>query len=88
MTKVFVGRGGVEGMYDSVQSFPYPFLYRYSTDLDQSTAHGKQPTAQTSYFKNRSLDLTLSDYPAGNPEYVQATSAGQIPFGFWILKSD
>ena len=37
---------------------------------------------QTSYFKNRSLDLTLSDYPAGNPEYVQTTPVGHIPFGF------
>ena len=24
-----------------------------------------------------SLDLTLSDYPAGNPEYVQTTPQGQ-----------
>ena len=32
--------------------------------------------------KNRSLDLTLSDYPAGNTEYVQTTPAGHIPFGF------
>ena len=37
---------------------------------------------QTSYFQNRSLDLTLSDYPAGNPEYVQTTPAGHIFFGF------
>ena len=37
---------------------------------------------QTSGFKNRSLDLTLSDYPAGNPEYVQTTPAGHILFGF------
>ena len=37
---------------------------------------------QTSYFKNRSLDLTLSDYLAGNPEYFQTTPAAHIPFGF------
>ena len=43
---------------------------------------------QTSYFKNRSLDLTLSDYPAGNPEYVQTTPAWRIPLGFWSLKSN
>ena len=35
---------------------------------------------QTSGFKNRSLDLTLSDYPAGNLEYVQTTPAGHILF--------
>ena len=39
-------------------------------------------SSQTSGFKNRSLDLTLSDYPAGNPEYVQTTIAGHILFGF------
>ena len=35
------------------------------------------------YFllQNQSLDLTLSDYPVGNPEYVQTTPAGHIPFG-------
>ena len=36
----------------------------------------------TSYFKNQSLHLTLSDSPAGNLEYVQTTPAGHIPFGF------
>ena len=34
---------------------------------------------QTSYFKKRSLDLTLSDFPAGNPEYVQTTPADTFP---------
>ena len=37
---------------------------------------------QISYFKSQSLDLTLSEYPAGNPEYVQTTPAGHILFGF------
>ena len=39
-------------------------------------------TVQTSCFKNRSLDLPLSDYPEGNPEYVQTTPAGHIRFRF------
>ena len=37
---------------------------------------------QTSGLKNQSLDLTLSDYPAENPEYVQNTAAGHILFRF------
>ena len=43
---------------------------------------------QTSYFKNRSVVLTLSDYPAENQEYVQTTPVAWIPFGFWSLKSN
>ena len=41
---------------------------------------------QTSYLRNRSLDLTLSDYRTGKPEYGQTTPAGHIFFGFWSLK--
>ena len=34
------------------------------------------------------LDFTLSDSHAGNPDYVQRAPAGHILFGFWSLNSD
>ena len=33
---------------------------------------------QTLYFKNLSLDKTLSDFPAGKPQYVQTAPVGRI----------
>ena len=33
-------------------------------------------------LQKQSLDLAMSDHPAGNPDYVQTTPAGYIPFGF------
>ena len=59
------------------------------TDSDKKIIwHPNVMLDQTSYFKNQILDLTLSDYAAGNPEYVQTTPAGHILFDFWSLKSD
>ena len=49
---------------------------------------GACPSTKTSGFKKRGLDLTLSDTPAGNPEYVQTHPAGHILFGFISLVSD
>ena len=42
----------------------------------------KRYFCQTLGFKNQSLDLTLSDYPAENPKYVRTTPAGHILFRF------
>ena len=61
------------------------FVYTFSS---VSMGFLKPWFLQTSYFKSRSLDLTRSDYSAGNPEYVHTTPEGHIPFGFWSLKSD
>ena len=51
------------------------------TSTYQTTWPTPMVSFQTSYFKNRSLELTLSDYPGGNPEYVQTTPAGHILLG-------
>ena len=50
---------------------------------------GPSQTAATDFLLQTPVvwDLECTDYPAGNPEYVQTTPAGHIPFGFeaWSL---
>ena len=53
----------------------------YQLHYNDSTTDTKG-TLSTLYFKNRSLDLTLSDFPARKPEYVHTYPAGGILFGF------
>ena len=54
---------------------------RTSADGAESSEF-RENSLQTLYFKNRSLELPLSDLPAGKPEYVQTYLAGHFLFNF------
>ena len=71
-----------ETVCDTVDEQVCDTLYedQCSTVIDQVNTAGFQ---QTSNFKNRSLDLTLSaDFTAEKTEYVQTDPVGHILFGF------
>ena len=56
---------------DHLQTSEYSQQGKYKEEVTSTTENG-----QTSYFKNQSLDLTLSDYTVGNPEICSDNSCG------------
>ena len=70
---------------DALPAFSLLHHYAQERDAGEGTHYLYKGRLSTSKPKS---GFNTGFNPAGNPEYVQTTPAGHIPFGFWSLKSD